>query len=174
MTLYISNPSRQDVVFYFRTAITKDNSGPSSVSIRSGGQVEVGHNWSKEETGYVIQQILRAGGADAAEAHGSMGSTFTGLLYREKAPVSKDEIITANESVEEAGKKRSAEQATRGALAFDRSANQGQRERKVKTTTVEVHQQLPPHQRPTGDEVHFEMSVDPDGTADVRNIPGLT
>lgn len=173
MTLYISNPSRQPAAFYFRRAITRDTSQPSVVHIAAGGQEAIGQGWTREETSYVIQQILRAGGADAAEAHGRMGSKFTGLLYREVHPVDVDEIVTAHESVLEHAKDRSVAQATRGALAFDRSANKGKRQRLAQITEVEVKQELPPHQRPTGDEVHFKMSVDPNGSSDARGVPGV-
>ncbi len=173
MTLYISNPSRQDVVFYYRRAKTNDNSGPAHVTIRSGGQVMLGAGWSFEETAYVIEQIMAAGGEHAAVAHGHMDK-FTGLLYRELFPVDKDEILTAHESVKAAAEERSVAQVTRGAMAFDRTINNGRRgARESKTTEVEIHQLPVPHQKPTGDEVHFKMAVDPDGSSDVRGIPGL-
>lgn len=174
--IYVSNPSTQEVVFYYRRAITKDASGPSAVNIPRGGQVELtrGMRWTSEERSYVIGQIVRNGGANAAEAHGRMGSRFTGLLYREEHPVDEDEIVTAYESVKAAAEERSVERATRGALAFDRTANRGQkRDRLAKVTSVEVRQELAPHQKPTGDEVHFEMSVDPEGSSDARGISGL-
>ena len=171
-TLYISNPSRQDAIFYYRRAITNDNSGAASVTIPQGGQVALGAGWNREEIAYVIQQILAAGGANAAEAHGRMGK-FTGLLYREDYPVAKTEILTAHEGVKAAAEDRSVSQATRGALAFDRATNKGARQRLARQTEVEVEQILPPHTTPTGDEVHFKLAVDPDGSADARGIPGL-
>lgn len=173
MTLYISNPSRQETVFYYRRAVTNDTSGPATVHIPAGGQVEIGHGWAREETAYVVNQILRAGGADAAQAHGRMGK-FTGLLYREGHPVDEDEIVTAHEGVLEHAEERSATQAVRGALAFDRMANKGKRgNRLARITEVEVEQDPPPHSAPTGNEVHFKMTVDPEGSSDARGIPGL-
>ena len=172
MTLCISNPSRQQAVFYYRRAVTNDTSGPASVTIPEGGQVEIGHGWSHEETAYVIQQIFASGGAHADEARGRLGK-FTGLLYREMRPVTVDEIVEAHESVLAAAEERSAAQATRGALAFDRQANKGRRQRLARITEVEVHQELAPGEKPRGDEVHFKMTVDPDGSSDARGIPGL-
>jgi hypothetical protein len=163
MTLFISNPSTQEVVFYYRRAITNDSSGPSAVPIRAGGQVEIGHNWAYAETEYVIRQIIRAGGASAAEAHGRMGK-FTGLLYREKHPVDVDEIVTANEAVKVAAEQRSVEKAQLGAQAFDLTTNQrGRGQRIAKLTEVEIKQELPRGQRPTGNEVHFKQTVAPPG-----------
>jgi hypothetical protein len=182
MMLYISNPSRQTVVFYYRTKIaprgTTDNSGPSNVTIYSGEQVAIGQRWSPEETSYVISQIERHGGANAAEAHGRMGSRFTGLLYREVHPVDVEEIITAHESVLAAAEERSVRQTTRGALAFDVAANgasgkRGSHQRIAKVTEVEVKEQLPPHTKATGNEVHFKLSVDPDGSNDARGLVGV-
>lgn len=176
MTIYISNPSRQTVVFYYRRAVTKDTSGPSSVTIFSGEQVELGRQWSRDEHAYVIEQIERHGGANAAEAHGRMGSRFTGMLYREVHPVDQDEIVTAHESVKAAAEERSVTQATRGALAFDQVVNntgkRGSRQRLARVTEVEVIQELMPHTKPTGDEVHFKMSVDPQGSSDARGVLG--
>lgn len=172
MTLFISNPSRQQAVFFYRRAVTKDNSGPAQVVIPEGGQVEIGHGWTALETAYVITQILRAGGADAAEAHGHMG-TFTGLLYRENHAVDVEEILTAHEGVKAAAEERSVTNATRGALAFDRTANKGARQRLAKVTEVEVIQELAPREKPTGNEVHFKMSIDPEGSSNARGILGL-
>lgn len=174
MTLFVSNPHRQQCEFHFRTGVTKDSSGPSMVVIPSGGQVEIGHGWTKHQIAYVIEQIERAGGGNAALAHGRMGR-FTGLLYRESNPVDEDEIVTANKAVEEAAQQRSVEQATRSAVAFDRVANKNQGRQKgrlAKSTTVEIVQELEPHAHRTGDEVEFSLTVDPEGRSDVR-VPGL-
>lgn len=174
MTLFVSNPSRQQVEFHFRTGITRDSSGPIVAVIPSGGQVELGHGWTREQMDYVVKQIEMAGGGNAALAHGAMGK-FTGLLYRESHPVDEDEILTANGAVEQALAMRSVEQATRSAVAFDRIANKNQGRQKgrlAKSTTVEIEQELPPHAHRTGDEVAFSLTVDPDGRADVR-VPGL-
>ncbi len=170
MVLYVSNPSRQTVLFYFRTKVTNDASGPSVVEIPSGRQVDIGHGWSRDETDYVIRQIESGGGISAAEAHGALGGRVTGLIYRESQPVDEDEIHTAHDSVERAGEERSVAQATRGALAFDRVANQkgrGQR-RLARTTEVEIIQELEPHQRRTGNETEFKLTVDSEGRADVK------
>jgi hypothetical protein len=170
MVLYVSNPSRQMVVFYYRTKITNDNSGPAVREIPSGAQIELGHGWSRDEIEYVIEQIERTGGISAAEAHGRLGARVTGLVYREDHPVDEDEITAANASLEKAGEERSVKQATRGALAFDRAANTSKgrtKERLARVTQVEVIEELEPHRHKTGDEVSFKMTVDPDGRSDI-------
>ena len=173
MVLFISNPSRQNVEFYYRTRITNDGSGsgPLIKSIPSGTQVEIGHGWTHEETAYVIRQIESQGGCSAAETHGRLGSRVTGLVYREDHPIDEDEILAGNASLEKAGEERSVREATRGALAFDRAANKNkgrQATRIARTTEVEVIEELPPHTHRTGDEVAFKLTVDPDGRADIK------
>jgi hypothetical protein len=169
MTLFISNPSKQHAEFHFRTSVGKDNpSGPQAVIIPSGGQVEVGHGWTAEQTAYVIKQLLMQGGADAAQAHGKM-QNFSGLLYRENDTVDVEEIVTAHDAMVAGQEERSAKQATRSALAFDRTVNPKRNERRSKVTGVEIIQQTAPNQRPTGDEISFNLSVDPEnGRSDVR------
>ena len=168
MTLYVSNPSKQDVVFHYRTNITKDTSGPFAIPIASGTQVLLGIDWTREQKNYVIKQILSQGGADAAEAHGRMGK-FTGLLYRDNAPVSVEEIHTAHDEVVKDAEDRSVKAATRSALAFDRKANErGKGQRLARVTEVEVIEENAPHIRKTGDEVSFKMTIDPEGRTDIK------
>lgn len=168
MSLYVSNPSKQDVVFHYRTDVTRDTSGPFAIPIASGSQVMLGHNWTREQKDYVIRQILNQGGADAAEAHGRMGK-FTGLLYRDNHPVSVDEIQTAHEEVVHDAEDRSVKAATRSALAFDKSANaRGRGQRLARVTEVEILEEKAPHDRRTGDETSFKLTVDPDGRTDVK------
>lgn len=167
MSLFISNPSKQNVVFHFRTSVPKDNSGPMAVEIPSGRQVEIGHGWSPEEREYVIKQIEKRGGRDAAEVHATMGK-FLGLLYRDNRPVTEGEIVMGHSAVLKTQEERSVAEATRAALAFDRNANQRVRgKRLARVTQVEVEQEIDPHARRTGDEVTFSLSVDPEGRGDV-------
>lgn len=173
MTLFVSNPSRQQVEFHYRTAITKDTSSPQVAIIPYGCQVEIGWGWTPEQQAYVIEQIERAGGAAADVAKGI--EKFTGLLYREARPVSVEEIEIANEKVEEDAQDRSIAQAMRGVAAFDRVANQNQGKQKgrlARSTTVEVIQEMAPHEHRTGKEVEFSLTVDPEGRSDIR-VPGL-
>lgn len=173
MTLFVSNPSRQHVEFHYRTRITQGTDHPQVISIPSGGQVEMGHGWSWEETQYVITQIERAGGASADVAKGM--ERFTGLLWRQDKVVQVEEIEVANVRVEEALNQRSVEQATRSAASFDRvvNNNRGQhKSRLAKETSVEIVQDVPMGGHRTGDEVKFSLTVDPTAPRDAR-VPGL-
>ena len=176
-TIYVSNPSRQNIVFAYRTekvpAGGQTGGGPIYKTIPSGMQIEI-RDLSPEQLGYVVEQIERMGGENAAVAHGRM-TQFTGLLWRERAPVTKDEILVGNQSVEAAGERRSVEQVTRSAAAFDRTANSNRgrtKQRIAKVTEVEIIQELPPHAHKTGNEIEFHMTVDPTAQADAR-VPGL-
>ena len=169
MTLYLSNPTKQTVVFYFRTDFTHEKGGaPQFVEIASGKQQELGQSWSREQMGRVMEQLHRFGARDAAESHGEL-EKFNGLLYRHDFPVDGNEIQMAHDKVVDMQQARSATEATRAALGFDRAANEkGRGARLARTTTVEVEQLINPRDRPTGDEVKFSLTVDPEGHSDIK------
>jgi len=162
MTLYVSNPSKQHVTFHYRLA----SNLLASAEIPSGQQIALKISFADKDK--VIEQLHRFGARDAAESHGNMGK-FLGLLYRDEFVVDSDEIRMAHAAMVETQEKRSAAEATRGALAFDLNANRGTRNKRLaRVTQVEVEQQLEPHARPSGNEVAFSLSVDPDGRQDVK------
>jgi len=165
MTLYVSNPSKQHVLFLYRDP---RNNLLARIDLQSGGQAEIGRLWSPEETAKVIEQLERFGARDAAESHGAMGR-FLGLLYRDMAPVTTGEIEMAHAAMVATQEHRSAAEATRSALAFDRSVNGGRGgQRRARTTQVEVLEQLAPGARPTGNEIAFGLTVDPEGSRDMK------
>ena len=169
MTLFLSNPTKQSVTFYYRTDFTHEKGGaPQFVEIAPGTQQPLGQSWTKEQMGRVMEQLHRLGARDAAEAHGEL-EKFTGLLYRHEFPVDSDEIRMAHDKVVDMQQARSATEATRAALGFDRAANaQGRGTRLAKTTGVEVLQEVGPRERPTGEEVAFSLTVDPEGRSDIK------
>ena len=165
MTLFVSNPSGQHVLFLYRDP---RNNLLARIDLQSGHQAEIGKAWSAAETALVVEQLERFGARDAAESHGTMGR-FTGLLYRDMAPVTTDEIEMAHAALVGTLEERSAAEATRSALAFDRAVNGGTRgQRRARTTQVEVLEQLEPNARPTGREIAFGLTVDPEGSRDMK------
>ena len=141
----------------------------ASVEIMSGCQAEVGHGWTREQKEKVIRHLEIFGARDAAETHRDMGK-FLGLLYRDNGLVSADEIRMGHDAVVETQEQRSATEATRAVLGFDRAVNDKTRakgRRVARTTEVEVEQLSTPDQRRTGAEVVFKMAVDPEGRTDV-------
>lgn len=171
--LCISNTTKHHLQFPYRLEKVRKGepySHPLQLVIPSGQQVDVGHRWTAEQRAYVIEQLERYGARDAAESYGQMGQ-FHGLLYRESAPVSEDEIRLGHEAVVDTQEKRAVREAVRGALAFDRNSRKEvakRRGRPAQITEVEVKQEVAPNSRPTGNEVAFSLSVDPDGRTDVK------
>ena len=162
--LYLSNPCRQEVQFFYRTEKTAIPSGPKSIMIPSGGQVELGHQWSDDEFDYVLVQIEALGGRDASEAHGHL-KKFTGLLFRVGLPVDEDEILMAHASVTRATEDRSVAQATNSVAAFDKRANmKGKGRRLARVTGIEVEELKEQGARVTGDEMHLNMEINPDSS----------
>lgn len=168
MSLYVANPSKQHVVFNYRDPV---NNLLAAVEIASGSQVEIGHAWNDVQTQNMIAQLERFGARDAAESHGNLGR-FLGLLYRDSGVIEVDEIELAHAAVVDTQEKRSIAEATKSGLGFDRAARREAARRKrppATMTEVSVHQEVAPHERPTGNEVAFSMSVDPvNGRNDVK------
>jgi hypothetical protein len=166
MSLYISNPSKQDVVFHYRQPLPRPDNLLAHVMIPSGSGVEIGKRWSAHQKELVIDQLQVHGARDASEVHSKLGR-FLGLLYRDNGQITEGEILMGHDQVVDTQRKRSVTEATRGALAFDRKAQErGRGQRVAKVTGVEVRQELEKHQRPTGDEVDFSLSIDPEGRED--------
>jgi hypothetical protein len=157
--LYVSNPSRQHVMFYYRT--TQHKRSPDVLQIASGGQIEVGQKWSDGDRVTFIEQIRRHGGRSAGEVHGSL-ARFNGLVYRENVPVGVDEIEIAAEAMIATKNTLTAEAITNTAAGFDRSANGGGRgKRKAVVTETMITQVVPPGERPKGNELDFKLTIDP-------------
>ena len=168
--IYLTNPTRQHWQFHYRTPT--DNL-LAMVEIRSGQQVAIGKDWTPEQTEKVIKQLQRHG-AREAEDFSSLVNRFSGLMYRVGDPVQKDEILDANAIVNDTNQQRSVDEAVKAAAGFDRAANaatSGPRRRPARITQVEVEQQLQPHERATGDEVHFSLTVDPEAGKSNIQLP---
>ena len=161
MTIFLTNPTRQHWVFNYRTPT--DNL-LAAIEIRSGQQVAIGDGWNPEQTEKVLVQLQRHGAREATDFDGLINK-FAGLMYRVGSPVQKDEILDANAVVLDTNQQRSVDETVKAAAGFDSAANtatSGPRRRPARITQVEVEQQLQPHERATGDEVHFSLTVDPE------------
>lgn len=165
MALHLANPSRQNHIFPYREPV---NNLLAYVDLRSGAQAVIGHGWTAEQTAKVVRQVEQHGGRDAAETHGKMGR-FSGLLYRDIGEISEDEIRMGNDAEEQTRDERSATQATRAALGFDRSVRSKRKERpSARTTEVVVQQEVARGERAKGNEIAFGLTVDPEGRNDVK------
>jgi hypothetical protein len=165
MTLAIANATKANLEFQYREPV---NNLVQTLRIYSGSQQVIGQKWTNEQKALVIQQLERYGARDAAEVYGKMGA-FHGITYRNDAVISEDEIKLGHEAVVETQQERSVREATKAALGFDRAVRRPNEARRVgaKQTRVEVEQQIDPRSRATGNEVHFDLTVDPEGRKDV-------
>jgi len=164
MTLYVSNPSRLNWRFAYREPV---NNLMNFIELASGTQTEVGHKWNAEQQASVIEQLERFGARDAAEAHGRMGK-FSGLLYRDRGVISSNEIEMGHEAELVTREERSRSEVVKDALRFDRGARRANKQRPgAHETQVMVKTELAPGQRPSGDEINFDLTVSPEGRSDV-------
>lgn len=160
MTLYISNSTKQHVIFPMRFAGVERL---HTFHIPSGGQIAVGSEYSEDKILQLIEHLERHGARDAAEMNGKP-EEFSGLVYRFDRPMKEDEIVQGHEIVVDDQQKRSVREAVKGGLGFDRAAQQGARgKRLAEVTEVEVVQEIGVREKPTGNEVRFGMRVDPTG-----------
>lgn len=137
--------------------------------IPSGTQVELGKTWNTQQIDAVVRHLERFGGRNV-KALGRKVKDFAGILYSLERPVSADRIEGAHEEVVEAQDLRAKQQFTKNALGLDAALREkGTRKRRTKSSTLEIHEVLPPNTRPTGREVNFGVTVAPDGHDD----PGL-
>ena len=170
MALYISNNTRQHLVFNFREPV---NGKTRHVEIKSGTQVALGDRWSPEQRRAVIDQLVfQTGAVDAAELYGKL-TGFEGFSYREDGVISEEEIRMGHEAEMQTREERAVAGATKAALGFDRAVRKreapGARANPPATeTNVEVVQERARGERPRKDDVRFGLSVTPEGRGDVK------
>ncbi len=148
MPLYIGNTTKQTMVHCFRLPASDKT---QMVTIESGRQEKVGDGWTSDQTDAVVKH-LELFGARRSNETGMAMKGFTGLLYSVDKPISETQIISGHDAVVDNQELRSATEATRSALAFDRStrADKGRGKRLAKVTEVEVLQDIQGSQKGTG------------------------
>ena len=168
MTLFIANTTKQNWNHHFRVP---EMTRPYFVQIPSGSQVRIDQRFGVESERVIIEQIVKYGGRNASDVSGKL-EQFPGIFYRQSKPISEDEIVAGHEAVVDGQEKRAASEATRAALGFDASKRDKKRRRNVQVTEVEVIQEVPPNEKPTGNEVHLHVTVANDGANNVK-LPGV-
>ena len=167
--LYVSNPTKQTIVRNYRMPHDDPHQRHlRRLEIRSGQQ-DVIHG-ERPVIRHIIDQLLACGDRDGAESHGKMEG-FKGLIFREEGQISTEEIQLAHEGVVETENKIAVAEATKSALGFDNALRHEQkrkRGRPAKLTQIEVEQETPRDGHKTGNEVHLDITVDPEGRADER------
>lgn len=164
--IYLANTTKQHWNHCYRAP---ESNRAQMVQIPSGQQAMIGQQWTKEQTDAVLVELEKFGARPAIDTNGKLDK-FPGLLYSTSKPISEHQIHAGHEAVVEHQEKRSAEEAVRSAKAFDVStrAQKGRGKRLAKVTGVEVHQDLPRGQRPTGNEVDFSVTVDESASSDLK------
>lgn len=169
MSIFIANCTKQHLDHHFRSP---EHAGKAQVvHIPSGQQREIARGASSAVIEALVRHLEQFGFVDASRVNGKI-SEFSGYLYRVGKPVTETHIVTAHDQLVDTQEHRSAQEATRSALAFDSATRDkkggGKGRRMASVTSVEVKQDVPPGQKPTGDEVNFSLSVAPDGRADAK------
>jgi|ERR1700744_1282027 len=165
MSINIANCTKQKLRYFYRAPETHKT---MMVEIPSGHQSTIGHNFSSQQMEKVIQHMERHGFRPASQM--SKLLNFSGVFYRIDKPVTESQIHSGHDALVENQEYRSAQEVTRSALGFDSSTRdpRDRRRRLAKVTEVSVDQDIPKHQKPNGDEVHFSLSVDPNGRSDAK------
>lgn len=161
MTLYIANTTKQHQIIPMRFAGREQL---TRFDIPAGKQIELKDtHWSEAHQAQVVEHITRFGAVEVPDIN-QHPETPPPLVFQFGKPVTEDKIQQAHELVVEGQEKRSAAEAVKAGLGFDRAANNGTRgKRLAQVTSVEVIEQSNPREKPTGKEVKFSMSVDPEG-----------
>lgn len=165
--IYLANTTKQHWRHCFRLPET---GRAVMLDINSGNQASLGHDWNKDQVDAFIKDLERWGARPAVDVNGKLDK-FPGLLYSTTKPVSEHQIQEGHSAVVEHQEKRAAEEAVRGAKAFDvttRAQGKVRGKRLAKVTEVEVRQDLPRGQKPKGDEIAFSVAVDESATSDLK------
>lgn len=165
--LYIANTTKQNITHCFRAPETART---QMVEIPSGQQQIIGKDWNTGQTDEVIRH-LEIYGAREAKTIKAKTENFSGLLYSTGAPIKDYQIVAGHEAVVDHQERTSADEATKSALAFDNAnrvkTGKSKGKRTAKVTSVEVTQDTPANEKPTGDEVNFGVSVE-EGGKDIK------
>ncbi len=88
MSLYVANTSLQSITIHART-LSGNASQP--VHLESGQSQELGQDWPAFHHALVIADLRKHGARTPDEADRT-ALDFSGILYREGAPITRDEI----------------------------------------------------------------------------------
>ncbi len=162
--LYIANATKQSLTHCFRAPET---GRAQMIEIPSGQQQAIGKDWTISQVDSVIQHLEIYGATEAKTVKGK-NKGASGIIYSVDKPVKDHQIVSGHDAVVDNQERTSAAEATKSALAFDASTREksgrGKGKRKAKLTSVEVKQDIPARDKPTGTEVDFSMSVEEGGS----------
>lgn len=163
--LYVANPSQQKINFNYRDP--RDNQ-LKILEILSGGNAVFPGDFSDDQAVKLIDQLEFYGARNGAEIYATVPN-FLGLLWRLDAPMSSDEILLGNSSLNDTLQSRAAVEATKAALgtaqaALDDSAGPSAREISLEIKQAPTKGSLP------RDAVNMTLGVAKDGTAPLPKV----
>jgi hypothetical protein len=169
MALFIANTTKQNFHHHFRVP---EMNRPYFVRIQSGTQVQVERRFSPATEAMIIEQLQKYGARNAKEVSGRL-EDFPGIFWRQDRPITEGEIVAGHDAVVDAQSRRAAAESSKSALGFDAAhRDKKTRRRGVLTTEVEVVQEVPKGEKPSGNEVTLHVTVANDGSDNVK-LPGL-
>lgn len=155
--LYIANCTKQTWLCNVRVPETNRI---MVVEVPSGQQREIGSGLSEATIEHMVRYLERFGVRDHQDSKLD-SSTFDGYLYSRDKPVKSDKIEMAHDALVDHQERRSATEATRNALAFDKSTTDKRTKKRLASVTeVEVSEDVPNRQKPTGKERKMKITVD--------------
>ncbi|NDU92423.1 MAG: hypothetical protein G3I10_07415 [Ferrovum sp.] len=166
MSIFVANGTKQLLRYFFRVP---GSTRPTMVEIPSGHQMEICKGVGPSELEAVVRHMESFGFRNAQDKTIKAGEV-TGIMYRIGKHVTSDAIEAEHAAMVDTQERRSAAEATKAALGFDASTRQGGKrgKRLAKVTEVTVEQDVGARQKPSGDEVHFNLSVTPEGSDNVK------
>lgn len=164
--LYVANCTKQTLVHYVRLPESQKS---QVYEIPSGQQIQMGRDWTQAQQDHAIQHMKKFGFKEVSDLSRGLDD-FDGYVYSTKKPLSEDDINMAHSAVVENQERRSADEAIKAGKSFDLAGRdkRNKSRRLAKLTEVEVVEDLPPREKPTGDEVNFKLSVTDETSADVK------
>lgn len=169
MSLFIANTTKQNWNHNFRVP---EMTRAYFVRIPAGSQIKVAESLSPTSEEEIIRQLQGYGGRNASDVSGKL-ENFPGIFYRHDKPITESEIVAGYGAAMDSAELRSASEATKSALGFDKSnrdPNTG--ERLVSESQVEIIEQVPRGKKATGKEVKFGLTVAKDGNSKTK-LPGV-
>jgi hypothetical protein len=167
MPIFLANCTRQSINFSYRVK------GINQILwslVHSGKQVQLDEKrkFTPDQIAQIVEQLENYGAKESSVVSRKMGE-FHGILFNTSKPIAESDFKTANAALIRTQEVRSATEAVNSALAFDRGTkDEKTKRRNAKTTSIEIVQDVPYGEKLTGDEVHMNLEVTPQGRDEIH------
>ena len=163
MPIFLANGTRQTMRFNCRIPEIRKL---FTFEIDSGRQFQIDKelSLSPEQISSVVEQMERFGFKNVTDLSRKL-SDFDGVIFSLNKSIKQDDIRTANEALIDKQERRSASEATKSALGFDKGTRDKKTGRRLASVTaVEVVQDVGSREKPTGKEIKMNLQVSVDGS----------